>query len=35
MNKTFNPQKDYNPLIGAKMVRYLQETFFDKDGNRI
>ena len=35
MNKTFDPQKDHNPLIGAKMVRYLQETFFDKDGNRI
>ena len=35
LNKTFDPQKDHNPLIGAKMVRYLQETFFDKDGNRI
>ena len=35
MNKTFDPVKDYNPLIGTKMVRYLQETFFDKDGNRI
>ena len=35
MNKDFDPLKDHNPLIGAKMVRYLQETFFDKDGNRI
>ncbi|MBL6660295.1 MAG: ATP-grasp domain-containing protein [Crocinitomicaceae bacterium] len=35
MNKIFEPVKDYNPIIGTKMVRYLQETFFDKDGNRI
>ena len=35
MNKVFDPVKDHNLMIGTKMVRYLQETFFDKDGNRI
>ena len=35
LNEVFEPSKDHNLLFGTKMVRYLQETFFDKDGNRI
>lgn len=34
-NKVFDSVRDHNPLIGTKMVRYLQETYFDKNGNRI
>ena len=35
LNNEFDSSIDFNPRIGAKMVRYLQETFFDKNGNSI
>jgi carbamoyl-phosphate synthase large subunit len=30
-NKAFDPKKDFNPKIGTKMVRYLEESFFAAD----
>jgi carbamoyl-phosphate synthase large subunit len=35
LNDAFDLKRDFNPKIGTKMVRYLEETFFDSNGYNI